>query len=50
MKLYRMSWQGNCSGSINPTLEICDNGVDDNCDGQIDDPRSQVVSFSSHIP
>ncbi|HJL17235.1 MAG TPA: MopE-related protein [Sandaracinaceae bacterium LLY-WYZ-13_1] len=29
---------GECEGAVRPVSEICDNGVDDDCDGTVDDP------------
>ncbi|MEM9862431.1 MAG: MopE-related protein [Myxococcota bacterium] len=30
---------GSCEGAIFPTSEVCDNGIDDDCDGTVDNPN-----------
>ena len=31
-----------CEGAVPPAREVCENGVDDDCDGEVDDARSCV--------
>jgi hypothetical protein len=30
-------WSQACTGGTGPVREICDNGLDDNCDGEVDE-------------
>jgi len=41
-------WLDKCEGEVKPINEICGNGLDDNCDGQIDncgDPFMENLSY-----
>ncbi len=39
---------GACLGSIVPSFEIADNGLDDNCDGRVDEPGAICVPSEAH--
>ncbi len=40
-------WGACISSNLQPILEICSNGIDDDCDGQLDEPNLQCKSWSS---
>ncbi len=38
------SAQGPCSGEVLPAPEVCDNGLDDDCDGTADEPSPELCN------
>lgn len=42
-------WSDNCEGAASPVPEICDNNIDDDCNGIVDDCGDETLTFLSYI-
>lgn len=41
-------WDTKCTDEVAPTTEICNNNVDDDCDGTVDEATGRAVSFTGN--
>jgi len=42
-------WSAECEGAASPVPEICDNNIDDDCNGLVDDCGDETLNILSYI-